>query len=126
MANAKATAEKPVETPAEAESFELDAELLEVIKPSSGRKPVDSIYLPDVKLAIESGKARGVKIPADRKGTQVVSELHKAAKQLGIKVQTWNKESDERRFVAFRVKTAPAEPATETTSIPVVPAATAE
>jgi hypothetical protein len=115
-AAAAPTTEAPAAAPAPA-SFELDEAQLVAIKPASGRKATDSIFLPDVKLAQESGKARGVAIPEGKKGTQVVSELHKATKQLGIKVQTWNKETAVPPFVAFRVKAvaAPAEtPAAET------------
>lgn len=103
---AKIAAPEPAPEPA-IESFELDDELLELVKPSSGRKPVPSIYLDDVRLAAETGKNRGIKVPEDGKGTKIVAELHKAAKQLGVKIQTQNKEQTPQRFVSFRVKEVP-------------------
>lgn len=118
----------PVPAPAETEqeaaeaaapalaAFELTAEQEAVLHPRKGKVPEPSKYLTEAKHAVETGKTLGIAVPENVKGSAIVRELNKAAKELNVKFKIQNRE-DKGGFVAFTyVKpvpaTDPAEPAT--------------
>lgn len=105
---ATATATKSTTT-----AFELSDDQLALIAPSGGRKVKPSIYLEDVRNAIGTDKAFGILVPEGQKGTQVVSQLHKAAKELNIKVKVWNRSDASPAFVGYKVVGAAETPVTE-------------
>lgn len=109
------------EAPAvELAAFELTPEQEAVLHPRKGKVAEPSKYLTEAKHAVETGKTLGIKVPEGTKGSAIVRELNKAAKELGVKFKIQNRE-DKGGFVAFtHVKMPVAVESTETTSIPVV------
>lgn len=95
-------------------AFELDAEQVAALKPKKGREAAPSPYIAEVQAAIDNGgaKALGIMIPEGVKGSKVVSDLTKAAKQLDVKLKIQNRE-DKGGFVAFTYVPHPGNGATE-------------
>ena len=65
----------------------------QIIAPKVGRKKVPSIFTAEVKLAIETGETYQVEIPENIKPATILSELDKAAKELGVKLKKWKREA---------------------------------
>ena len=65
----------------------------QIIAPKVGRKKTPSIFMGDVKTAIETGETYHVDIPANIKPATILSELDKAAKELGVKLKKWKREA---------------------------------
>lgn len=103
------TAAKP-EAPKLA-TFELGDEEKALIAPKGGRVAKPSVYLAEVRAAIESGKAMGIPVTATVKGAWILGQLRKAAKELSteaqpVKLKMWNREdATPRPFVGFQVVT---------------------
>jgi hypothetical protein len=99
-------------------AFELDEAHLATIASTGGRKATPSTLLAEVQAAIGTDKAFGIAVVEGVKPTSIVSELHKAAVALGVKVKVWNRAATESvpPFVGFKVKPEP-------TPTPVTPAA---
>jgi hypothetical protein len=93
-------------------AFELDDSQLSAIRPNAGRKATPSIYLAEVTSAIGTDKAFGIAVPADVKASYIVSELHKAAATLGVKIKVWNRAAitETNPFVGFKIKPDVLEP----------------
>lgn len=89
-------------------AFELGDEELAAIAPTGGRRVKPSVYLEEVRAAIGTDKAFGIPVPADVKGTYIVSQLHKAAKELNLKLKVWNRSDAAKPFVGYKVVTEPA------------------
>lgn len=90
---------------------------LEAVKPNRGRRAVPSRYLEQVREAAENpGTAYGIQIyPGyDLSPTQIITELRKAEKQVGVKLQKWDKSKEENPFIGFKVKEAEVKPAEAT------------
>jgi hypothetical protein len=90
--------------------FELDAEHLDALVSKRNRAAKPSLYLAEVQGAIKKpDTAFGIAVPEGTKGSKIVSELHKGAAQLGVKLKVWNRESASKPFVGFKVKPVDAE-----------------
>lgn len=91
-------ATKPTETASPASTvFEVDETNLK-----AGRTVTPSAYLSEVSDAVE-GKAYGIPVADKAAGTKALNELRKAATQTGRKLRTWNKSTEEKPYVAFKV-----------------------
>lgn len=121
---APAADEATPEAPVALAAFELSPEQEAVLHPRKGKIAEPSKYLTEARHAVTTGKTLGIQVPEGVKGSAVVRELNKAGKELGVKFKIQNRE-DKGGFVAFTYvpPVAKAEPAAETTSIPVVPPA---
>ena len=64
----------------------------QIITPKVGRKKTPSIFIADVRTAIETGETYHVDIPAEIKPATILSELDKAGKELGVKLKKWKRE----------------------------------
>lgn len=65
----------------------------QIIAPKVGRKKVPSIFRAEVQLAIETGETYQIEIPENFKPATILSELDKAAKELGVKLKKWKREA---------------------------------
>ena len=65
----------------------------QIIAPKVGRKKVPSIFTAEVQAAIETGETYQIEIPAEFKPATILSELDKAAKELGVKLKKWKREA---------------------------------
>lgn len=65
----------------------------QIIAPKVGRKKVPSIFRAEVELAIETGETYQIEIPDQFKPATILSELDKAAKELGVKLKKWKREA---------------------------------
>jgi hypothetical protein len=84
-----------------------------IVAPKVGRKKVPSIFREEVAAAIETGEAYQIEIPEGFKPATILSELDKAAKELGVKLKKWkreetaltdaDKEAGVKPFVGFQV-----------------------
>jgi hypothetical protein len=97
-------------------AFILSDVELKAVARKGGREAAPSLYLEEVRGQIGSDKAMGIPVAADTKGTKVMSELRKAAKQLGVHVRIWDRSGDKapegtKPFVGFKVIDKPADPA---------------
>ena len=118
-----ATEAPAAEAPALA-AFELTPEQEAVLHPKKGKAAEPSKYLTEARHAMTTGKTLGIQVPEGVKGSAIVREIVKAGKELGAKFKIQNRE-DKGGFVAFTYvpPVVPSE-STETTSLPVIPAAT--
>jgi hypothetical protein len=87
-----------------ANSIEIDAAAFAALKRTA--RAVDSPYLEDVK-ALRKGFARKIDIPEGSSGRKVVNDVHKAAKQLGVKVQVLLREKATPPMVVFKLADEP-------------------
>jgi hypothetical protein len=108
-----------VETPAPAKppAFELDGDALAKIRPKIERKPVDSLYLEEVRAAIGVDKAYGIQVPAGTKPATIINQLRKAGKQLSVHVRIFDRSAD-LGWVGFKVTVKEATPVAETAPEP--------
>jgi len=83
-------------------AFELAPEQEAALHPKKGRAAAPAPYLAEVQQAVDNGgtKALGIRIPDGVKGSKVVNDLTKSAKELGVKLKIQNRE-DKGGFVAF-------------------------
>lgn len=65
----------------------------QIIAPKVGRKKVPSIFRAEVAQAIETGETYQIEIPDNYKPATILSELDKAAKELGVKLKKWKREA---------------------------------
>lgn len=63
-----------------------------LVTPKVGRKRVPSIFLDDVRLAIETSETYQIEIPEGMKAATILSELDKAAADLHVKLKKWKRE----------------------------------
>lgn len=86
--------------------FELNDDELDSLKSTRGRKATPSVYLAEVREAVERGDETpvGIRLSATVKSPWVQAQIRKAAKELGVekRVVVYNRE--EKGFVAFKVK----------------------
>ena len=121
-------AETPAETVTAPAPFILSDVELKAVARKGGREAAPSLYLEEVRGQIGSDKAMGIPVPATEKGTKVMAELRKAAKQLGVHVRIWDRSGDKaaagtQPFVGFKVIDKPADPAPVAESHEETPAA---
>lgn len=113
----KATASTSTATETQKGStFILNDAELETLKSTRGRKATDSVYLAEVKAAIESGDVCGIRLTAAVKAPYVQAQLRKAAKALGIEkaITVYNREESKsdanpHGFVAYKIVKAEAD-----------------
>ncbi len=105
-ASASASASEVVETAPAAPklaTFKLDDSQLALIGTRVRVAKVSEFY-EEVKAAIGTSETYGIAIPEGTKASKIVSELHKAATALGIKIKVWNRETAATPFVGFSIK----------------------
>jgi hypothetical protein len=112
MAKVEAPQVTEEETPAPA-PFILEGTALDAIKKKGGREAAPSLYLEEVRGQIGSDKAMGIPVTGDMRGTKVMSELRKAAKQLDVHIRIWDRSGKNvvegtQAFVGFKVLDKPA------------------
>lgn len=114
----KVTAPKPGPVqPVKAATFKLSDDDLASLKSTRGRKATPSIYLAEVKAAMQAlGEPQGIKLTGNMKASKVSAELRKAAKELKIEKQITVFNREERGFVAFIVNKPKEEKKSDTTS----------
>lgn len=103
----------------------------QIIAPKVGRKKVPSIFKAEVQAAIDSGETFVIDIPENYKPATILSELDKAAKELGVKLKKWKREEkdlteeDKARGVAPFVGFTVVAPLAETAPVTIIQRAAA-
>ena len=64
----------------------------------------ESIYHDEVGGALGTDESFAIDVPENVKGSKIVSELHKAAAEHGVKIKVWNREGETPPFVGFQIK----------------------
>lgn len=106
---------KSTDTPTTTTAFKLTDEFTSALTTKRNRAVKPSLYLSEVQGAIDvPDDAYGILVPEGTKGSKIVSELHKAAAQLGVKLKVWNRETNSPAFVGFKVKPVEVESPTAT------------
>lgn len=84
----------------------LSADQVASLNTRPGRKVAPSIYAAEVKTALDKGGVFAVPVEAGDKVARIKSELHKAARELGVKLKVWDRSTlAESPFIGFTVKT---------------------
>ena len=89
--------------PSKLATFKLDDSQLALIGTRVRIAKVSEFH-EEVKAAIGTEETYGIAIPEGGKASKIVSELHKAAKALNIKIKVWNRETAPTPFVGFSIK----------------------
>jgi hypothetical protein len=86
----------------------LTPEQLEAIRPNRGRTATPSRYLVQVQEAVDNpDETFGIELydGYDLKPVQVLGELRKAAGQLNVKLQTFDRSKEPAPFIGYKLRT---------------------